>query len=196
MTIKSVRQRRNAWQTVLCASALMLSVVACDNDGAAGIRIVQSAEEKAVTAFIEEAGYVCSGEPEILNFIYDQADTFGNGNFIKHYQISELKFSIQPDELSAEDRQNGVTFSGWLMFDGNTTIRQREFIRPNWTDWRQWRGLDQSSPLTQQGYQVLQVNDVWRFRNRGAFRKPAGKLLEDMFSQGGLRGRQSGLCDD
>lgn len=180
--------------TALLLSAGLIALSACDSGGGLALGGGKSAEAQAVEAIIREAGYFCDGQPETLNFIYDQSGAFGNGSFKMHYQINQLDFTITEENISAADRQNGVTFSGWIMFDENTTIRQRELGRQNWLEWRDWSALEQSDPVSQVGYQVQKVDGNWTYRECGWQSKSGSKLLEDLFKLSGLRGRQSGRC--
>lgn len=195
--------RKNLFRKANIAVGLFLCLFACGSPGTSSedesILVqakadVSKAESSLWSAF-EKYAYVCDGE-EVLNFQYGRPASDGFGNYLRHYQFSNLKFSILENEVDAADKLNGVTSSGWLMFGEDTAVRRRTREHHGWSDWSDWRLMEQSDPEFESGHFVELRDGRWDYSAPGARAVIGEQFLQDLISEKGLVNARAGMCAD
>lgn len=176
-----------------CVAAVGL-MMGCGSSAGSPLSASKNKGEAAVNEYISANSYFCNGDENVYNFYYGRPASDGFGNYLRHYQISNPKFRVVAEDISAADRQNGVTFSGWIMFDDQTTIRSRVAERHGWEKWSDWFSMQESFPEEQQGHYLIEKNGHWDYKKRGYQTFYGDALLNSLISRRGLQDPKKGMC--
>ncbi len=168
---------------------------ACGNSSGAPLDDVSKMNmgEIAVESYLWSHAFFCGGDQNILNIQYGRAGEFGN--YVRHYQVSNPKYDVVENELTAAERQNGVVFAGWIEFDADTTVRRRQFDRRHgWLKWTDWESMHRADLAPNSGHYIEFRNGVWSHTPRGYQTLPGARLMRDLMSAKGLDNPQPGTC--
>jgi len=181
--------------TVSSAAIVAMLFGACS--AADGTPSMSAEAKEASTRFddlIDHRSYECSNAPGLLNITYDQPGAHSFGSYIKHYQFKGFSYDVQENEISEAEQQNGVSFSGWLIFKPDAIVRHRLQERGRWGPWKDWSNLYRDDLAMDAGHYIEIRNNRLNCEKRGWQTLSGSEVLVDMFSDGGLRKAQRGVC--